>query len=314
MPTIQGQSVLQLASNSVNLRIFGKRALAGNLVTPVQRSQDLHRAHHASPVVRQPDGVLGGSAAEEFLLAGHAEVPALGLTEDVVGGAHAPRPPAAETTQPAIHQPGIDFLQLPVADTPTLESARAVVLHHHVGLGCQFLYDVLTLFAVEVNRDEVLVGVGTEKSQTGTALRHPARERIQERLIERRGMAHGLAPPGRLNLDDLGAELRHVRSAGRAKYVLRAREHAVALKRLRLAECLLEVKGLAAELFKSLLCSRLGSTGLGSHLIPPGSHDLCLLQPSEVVAGEAEQLAIYILVVVAGRAAEPLEPARSLVL
>src|SRR5712692_3870987 len=148
--TIQRQGVLELARDPVHLRVLGERALAGHFVPPIQRGQNLYRAHHPAPVIGQPDGVFGRRAAHEFRLAGHAEVTALRLAKNVVGGAHAPRPPAAEATQPAIHQPGVDLTQLSVTDSPALESAGAIVLHHHIRFGGQFLYDRLTLGAVEV--------------------------------------------------------------------------------------------------------------------------------------------------------------------
>src|SRR5437660_4905087 len=150
VPAIEGQGVLELARDPMHLRVLGEGALAGHFVPPVQRGQNLYRTHHPAPVIGQPDGVLGRRTAHEFRLAGHAEVTALRLTKNVGGGAHAPRPPAAEAAQPAIHQPGVDLAQLSVTDPPALESAGAIVLHHHIRFGGQFLYDRLTLGAVEV--------------------------------------------------------------------------------------------------------------------------------------------------------------------
>src|SRR5947209_5347740 len=150
VPAVQRQRILDLARDPVHLRVFGERSLTRDFVAPVQRGQNLYRTHHAAPVIGQPDGVLGRSSAHEFWLAGHAEVTALSLAKDVIGGAHAPWPPAAEAAQPAIHQPGVDLAQLSVADPPALESAGAIVLHHHIRFGGQFLYDRLTLGAVEV--------------------------------------------------------------------------------------------------------------------------------------------------------------------
>ena len=151
--------------------------------------------------------MLGRSTAKNFLLASHAEVSALRLAKDVVGGSHTPRSPATETTQPAVHQPGIDLFQLPVSNTPAVESARAVVLHHDVRLGGQLFHDRLPFRSVEIHRDEVLVGVGTQEAEPGTALWHPLGERVEERLVERRGMPHRLATLGGLDLDYLRTQL-----------------------------------------------------------------------------------------------------------
>src|SRR5207245_9082229 len=102
-----------------------------------------------------------------------------------------------------------------------------------------------------VTGNGVPVRLRTGNPQAGPALWHPARERIQERLIEGRGMAHGLAAPRRLNFDYLGTQLGQIGGAGRTEDILRTGEHTAALQRLGLAESLLEVECLVAEFFKS---------------------------------------------------------------
>ena len=81
---VEGQGILELAGDAVHLRVLGKGALAGDVIAPVQRRQNLRGTHHAAPVVGQPNRVLGRRAAEVFLFAGHAEVAALRLSENVV--------------------------------------------------------------------------------------------------------------------------------------------------------------------------------------------------------------------------------------
>src|SRR5450756_571509 len=98
--------------------------------------------------------MLSWSAAQELLLAGHAKVAALRLSENVVISADTSRSPAAKTTEPTVDEPGIDFLQLTVSDAPAVEGAGAVVLHEHVGLGGQFLDQCLSFRLAEVDGDE----------------------------------------------------------------------------------------------------------------------------------------------------------------
>src|SRR5262249_53325124 len=126
---VKRQGIFELARDPMHLRILDEGPFPGDLVTPVESGQNLDRAHHATPVIRQPDGVLGGRPAHEFRLPGGAEVATLRLPKDVVGGAHTPRSPAAEAAQPAIHQPGVDLPELSIANAPAVECARAIVLH-----------------------------------------------------------------------------------------------------------------------------------------------------------------------------------------
>jgi hypothetical protein len=110
---------------------------------------------------------------------------------------------------------------LPRADPPPVERARPVVLGEDVGLGGQTLHDLDRFGLVEVERHEVLVRVRAEEAQPRPLVRHPAGEGIEERLVERRGVPHRLAPLGQLDLDRLGAQLRQVVRAGGAEDVLR---------------------------------------------------------------------------------------------
>src|SRR6516225_10327681 len=96
VPPVEWQRVLQLTGDPVHLGVLDESALARDAVAPVKRSQDLKCAHHAAPVIGEPDGVFRRRSAQVFLLAGHAEVPTLRLAQDVVGRAHAPRSPATK--------------------------------------------------------------------------------------------------------------------------------------------------------------------------------------------------------------------------
>src|SRR3990172_6164005 len=95
--------------------------------------------------------------------AGEGEAAALGLPRDLVGGALAPGPPAAEAAQPVVDEARVDLAELAVADAPPVEGAGPVVLEHDVALSRQAPHDLLALALVEVHRDEVLVVVGAEE-------------------------------------------------------------------------------------------------------------------------------------------------------
>src|SRR5690606_18206719 len=62
---VEGQGVLQHPGNAVHLGDFDEGAAAALGLPAIQSSQDVHYTHHASPVVGEPDGVLGGGAAQE---------------------------------------------------------------------------------------------------------------------------------------------------------------------------------------------------------------------------------------------------------
>src|ERR1019366_3948948 len=247
---VEGQGILELAGDAVHLRVLGKGALAGDVIAPVQRGQDLRGAHHAAPVVGQPDGVLGRRAAEVFLFAGHAEVAALRLSENVVRRADSSRSPAAKTTEPAVDEPGIDLLQLTVSDAPAVEGSGAVVLHEHVRFGGQFLDQRLSFRLVEVDGDEILVRIRPYKAQPRAALRDPHGKWIEEGLVKRSGVAHRLAAPGGLDLDDFGSQFGHVGSAAGTQNVLGTRQHPVSLQHFGFGELLLGIEAFPAELLE----------------------------------------------------------------
>ena len=94
-------------------------------------------------------------------------VAALRLAQNVVRGAYASRTPSAKAAQPAVDQPRVNFLELPVADAPAVKGAGAIVLDEHIGLRHQLLHQVLSFRPVEVNGTEVFVGIGAQKAQAG---------------------------------------------------------------------------------------------------------------------------------------------------
>jgi len=63
-------------------------------------------------------------------------------------------------------------------------------------------------------------------------------------------VAHRLATPGRLDLDDFGAKFGEVGSAGGAQNVLGTGQHPVSLQHFGLGEFLLGIEGFPAELLE----------------------------------------------------------------
>ena len=208
--------------DAMDLRVLDEGPLAGDRVPPVEGRQNRGGGHHAAPVVRQPDRVLGRRPASVGGFAGDPEGAAHGLAQDVVGGPDPSRPPAAEPAQPLVDEAGIDLGEMLIAHAPPVEGSGPVVLDHHVRLGRELQHGLPRLRAVEVEADELLVGVGPEEAQARARFRNPAGERVEKGLVERGRVPHRLAAPGRLDLDDLGSQLGQVAGAGGTEDVLRA--------------------------------------------------------------------------------------------
>jgi hypothetical protein len=234
----------------VHLGIFEELTHAGDVVAPVQGGDDVERGDGAAPIIHDPDGLLGGHPAVLPRPAGHGEAAALGLPEDVVGGAVAARAPAAEPSQPLVDHPRIEILVLPVPDSPPVERSRPVVLGAHVGLGGEPLHDLDRLRLVEVKGHEVFVRVRAEETQPRPLVGHPPGERVEERLVERGGVAHRLASLGELDLDRLGAQLGKVRRDAGAQDVLGRGDDPDPLHDLRLLERILRIEDGPAEILE----------------------------------------------------------------
>jgi hypothetical protein len=219
-PPVEGDEIGQVPLGAVHLGVFQEVPLARDVVSPVEARDDVERRDRPAPVVHDPDGLLGGHPAVLLVPPGDREAASLGLPEDVVGSAVPPRAPAAKAPHPLIDDPGVDLGVLPVPDPPPVKGARPVVLGEDVGLGGQTLHDLDRFRLVEIERHEVFVRIGAEETQARSLVRHPAGEGIEERLVERGGVTHRLAPLGQLDLDRLGAQLREVVRAGGAENVL----------------------------------------------------------------------------------------------
>ena len=96
-------------------------------------------------------------------------------------------------------------MQLLPGQVPALQRPRPEVLQQEIGLGDQFLEDVLTLFLPQIQRDRLLVAGN---------YRPPKRHAVGFLLAP---VAHRVGPVRRLHLDHLGAEIRHQLSAERAR-------------------------------------------------------------------------------------------------
>src|SRR5208337_4370650 len=103
---------------------------------------------------------------------------------------------------------------------------------------------------VKVDGDEILVRVCAQEAESRAALRHPLGKWVEEWLVKRSSMAHRLAAPGRLDLDDFGAKLGHVGSAGGTQNVLGTGQDAVSLQHFGLGKFLLGTEGFPAKLLE----------------------------------------------------------------
>ena len=235
VPAVERQRVLEHPRDAVDLRVLDEGPLSGDVVPPVEGREDRDGGHHAAPVVRQPDRVLGRRATPVGGLTRDPEGAAHGLAENVVRGPDATGAPSAESAEPLVDDARVDLLEVLIPDSPAVERSGPEVLDHHVRLGRELQHGLLRLRPVEVESDELLVRVGPEEAEARPRLRHPPGEREEERLVERGRVTHRLAAPRRLDLDDLGAQLGEVARAGGAEDVLRAGEDAIALQDFRLA-------------------------------------------------------------------------------
>src|SRR6266496_4227720 len=108
----------------------------------------------AAEVVSHPHGRAGGPSAELLREARAVNEPAGGLRRRVeVARLVLGRSPLALLSHPAIDEPRVDLLQLPIAYSPRVELPRRVVLDQDVEVDHELLQELAPLFLLEIERD-----------------------------------------------------------------------------------------------------------------------------------------------------------------
>src|SRR5262252_6376668 len=130
-----------------------------------------------------------------FEIGEYAQESAQGLTESVVTWFFAVRPMLAEGGNRAIDNAWIYFLDLFIADTQTVDDARAQILHDHVGAFGEPHEDLFPFRLLDIESDAFLVAVHTTE----------ARAVVLRFLVP---SAKGVSPSGSFDLVDIRAEIR----------------------------------------------------------------------------------------------------------
>ena len=155
--------------------------------------------HH----VGQHDAALGGRAVG---LAGEVHDAAAGLYQNIEPGSHGVGPILAEGGDGAVDHPRGEFCHLVIVEAKLFHHAGAEVFHHHVGGFDELLHSGDALRVLHVDGDAFLSPVVPEIGQ-----RLPVQPGIE--------CAGGLAGDGRLNFDDLRAQVGQGGRAGRTGHV-----------------------------------------------------------------------------------------------
>ena len=136
-------------------------------------------------------------------LAGQVHDPAHPLDQEIIARLARPRPVLAEAGDRGIDQPRVRRRKALVVEAEALEPAHLEVLDHHVGGGDQLFQPGEVVRVAEVAGDRGLAAVG------GVEIgRHPLGSPVGARPVEEgRAPAAGVVALGRLDLDDLGAQI-----------------------------------------------------------------------------------------------------------
>src|SRR5215467_14719313 len=163
----------------------------------------VERTCHGESRSHAANGVADREASAHWPLpgvTGDRHDAAHGLNLAVIGSGGSFRTGLAEARHSAVNEPRIDPRQRLVANPHAVHDARAEVLHCHVGLGRETVYDLDRLWLGQVEGDVALVGIDG----------HPGRGHIARRpCFVKRAAAHIFATRP-FDLDHVRAEQRQL--------------------------------------------------------------------------------------------------------
>ena len=151
-----------------------------------------HGAAHVRPA--------GGGVHEAVLAHQHGHPPGEGVHHLAVGRDGGVRPGGPEAGVLAVHDVGLDGDLRVVPDPEAVEGVGGVAVHEHVSGGDEGPEDLAARLGAQVEGDAALVLVDLEV------------RRAVVRLDLAQEVAEVVAPPGALDLDDVGAEVAQQRA------------------------------------------------------------------------------------------------------
>jgi hypothetical protein len=118
----------------------------------------------------------------------------------------------------AHHDFGVERLHVLIVESHVADGTGRIILDQHIAAAYQTLDDVVTLGSFDVDANRLLAAIVLHEVSAAPF------------LTEERSAARRIAVGGQLDLDHLGAHLRHHQGAGWARHHLREIENLVAVE------------------------------------------------------------------------------------